>query len=398
VMYSSAGSILIDASFDHKFCLDLLEAFMDKTPRITRGLEPRVIRGEQSNTSIVYGKKYVLKLVRRLKEGTSPDVEIGRFLTDRTRFKNTPASIGSLEYVHNNKSSTLGSVSAFVPNRGDAWTIFMTSLKRFCAKTTKVGNRELEPFLKMAELLGKRTMQLHLALASDPTDQSFAPIPFSYASKQDLSKSLRKQARQAIQALRKARAELPISVRPFADELIGAGSKIDQRFGRLRGQKIKALQSRIHGDYHLGQVLFDGRDFYIIDFEGEPARSYDERKLKSSPLRDVAGMLRSFHYAANVALMEQGAGQPRNVALEQNLKLWHERVCAAFLNGYFKAGKGAPILPTGKQETQLLLETYLLQKAFYELMYEINHRPAWVLVPILGILELISSTKNEERT
>jgi maltose alpha-D-glucosyltransferase/alpha-amylase len=201
-------------------------------------------------------------------------------------------------------------------------------------------------------------------------------------------------AGRALQALRRALAGLPEPLRQSGQRILALEGQIIERFRSALDQPIEALRTRVHGDYHLGQVLVSGDDFYIIDFEGEPARSLTERRNKNSPLQDVAGMLRSFHYAPYAVLFGQAPGvafDDEDVrALEPWARLWHHWTSAAFLKSYLATADGAPFLPRSPESMRAMLDIYLLDKAIYELAYELNNRPAWVQIPVEGILQLVA--------
>jgi maltose alpha-D-glucosyltransferase/alpha-amylase len=233
---------------------------------------------------------------------------------------------------------------------------------------------------------------MHLALAS-ATDPNFTPEPFTDHYRQGLYHGFIGQANRSLRLLRKQLPSLQDSAAGFARSVLQHESQIRERFQPLRSQRISGTRIRHHGDYHLGQVLYTGKDFIIIDFEGEPARALSERRLKRSPLRDVAGMLRSFQYAAYAALFGQVAGvipRPENMAaLEQWAEFWTHHVGEAFLRAYLHAASGAAFLPASQTELRILLDVYVMDKALYEVSYELNNRPDWVRIPLAGILRLL---------
>ena len=358
---------------------------------------PHRLKGEQSNTSIRFGQKYMLKLMRRLEPGVSPEVEIGRHLAAR-RFSHSPMFLGELEYVpEGGKAITLCTVHRFMPARGDAWTTFVNELARW--RTLAVSSRlppvpggwleaslkpiprqvrkMMGPFIGWAERLGRRTGELHTALAARNDNPEFEAERMTQQDYDRRVRELLDQGAASLRMVRAVRARLPAGLRESIDRLTGLGAAIRARLADRGCPPLSALMIRTHGDYHLGQVLYTGRDFLIIDFEGEPARSLEERRRKQSPLRDVAGMLRSFHYAACVGL---GAG-PRADA-------WYGWICAAFMLGYREAAWSAGLLEN-EGDLRRLLDVHLLEKALYELRYELNNRPDWVHVPLTGILSLL---------
>jgi maltose alpha-D-glucosyltransferase/alpha-amylase len=253
----------------------------------------------------------------------------------------------------------------------------------------------LGPYLVSTQLLGQRTAELHLALASDTTDPLFAPEPFSAHYQRSIYQSMRSVAGQAFPLLRRRCPTLAAPVRELAQRVLEREAEVGKRFQAVLGRKITAMRIRHHGDYHLGQVLYTGKDFVIIDFEGEPARPLSERRIKRSPLRDVAGMLRSFHYAVYTALFAQEAHGVADSQIEirssrESLaRVWQIWVSAVFLKSYRDIASRAPFLPRSLEELQVLLDAYLLEKAVYELSYELNNRPEWVRIPLAGILQLL---------
>jgi maltose alpha-D-glucosyltransferase/alpha-amylase len=249
------------------------------------------------------------------------------------------------------------------------------------------------PYLESARLLGQRTGELHVALAQASDNPSFAPESLTDFYRQGLYQSMLGEASQTFRLLRRRLHTLPPAVQSDAQRVLECERDVRQRFRALRDRRITAMRTRIHGDYHLGQVLYTGKDFIIIDFEGEPARPISVRRLKQSPLRDVAGMLRSFHYAVYTTLLEQTADiRPEDLAaFAPWARVWYCWVSAAFLKAYGAvAGQGA-FLPQTQEERQVLLDAYLLEKVLYELRYELNSRPDWVNIPLQGLLELVAA-------
>jgi maltose alpha-D-glucosyltransferase/alpha-amylase len=380
--------------------------------------EPVPLQVEQSNTSVVYGNRFILKLYRRLDDGINPELEVGRYLTEVSHFPYTAAVAGAVE-LRRKKSPplTLGILQCFVPSQGDAWEYTRNAVRLYFAEvqarhaeipTLAVSSQALPdtpdntasplldgcigPYLESARLLGQRTGELHRALARGGDFADFAPEPLTDFYRQGLYQSMLGQATHALQLLRRRLKVLPEAVQSDAQQILERERDLRQRFRRLRDQRVTALRIRIHGDYHLGQVLYTGKDFVIIDFEGEPARPLSVRRMKRSPLRDVAGMLRSLHYAAYAVLLDQTAGRPEDTAaLEAWARLWYLRVSALFLYAYQTEAAQDALLPVKPEDFQVLLEAYLLDKALYELQYELNSRPDWVKVPLQGILQLLAS-------
>jgi maltose alpha-D-glucosyltransferase/alpha-amylase len=252
----------------------------------------------------------------------------------------------------------------------------------------------IEAYLETARVLGERTAELHRVLASDPREGAFAPEPFSLLYQRSLYQSMRSLQIHAFASLKQTRTRLPEDVQPLCDEVLSRGTDALGMFGELRGRRFGGMRIRIHGDYHLGQVLRVGRDFAIIDFEGEPARPASERRLKRSPLRDVAGMLRSFDYATQAALttgLETGRVRSEDAgSLIPWGQFWADWVSAAFVRAYLDTLDGSQLLPEPAEQS-LLLNIFLLEKAVYELGYELDNRPTWAHIPMRGILRLLGT-------
>lgn len=385
-------------------------------------IEATVSRAEQSNTSIIYGDRLILKLYRKLDVGLNPDQEIGAFLTERA-FQNTSHLAGAIE-LHAQKSQpmTLGLLQNFVHNEGDAWSYTLDSVSKFLdsAHMEKVEvphvdfsveqllhriqdapGTVFEPlgsYLESVRILGQRTAEMHRILASETREAAFKPEPFSTLYQRSLFQSQRGLTAQVFQMMRKKIKDLPETMRQDAQSILDLREDILNRFRSMLKRKINAVRTRIHGDYHLGQVLFTGKDFIIIDFEGEPLRPISERRIKRSPLRDVAGMLRSFHYAAYSALFSRQTGgtmRPEECqSLESWARFWNLWVSVYFFKGYMNVASREAFIPHEAEELQILLECYLLEKAIYEVGYELNNRPDWLKIPFQGILQLVGSAAS----
>ncbi len=431
-------SVLYDGMIDEDFCAMLLKAmgrrrtFRGKSGEIVtlptrmfrriRGsgeadLAPVPVNVEQSNTSVTYGNQFILKLFRRLEEGTNPDLEIGRFLTENTPFTNISQVAGSLEYRQGRrKSLSLAILQSYVQNEGDAWGYTLDFLERYfdgvlAHPTVQVPPIPRKPLLSLlqeppslaqetigsylvsAQLLGQRTAELHIALASGLQNPDFAPEPYTLIYQTSLYQSLRGFAIRTMQLLRSNLKYLPEERQAVARQILDMEKNVIERYNLIRKQKIAAARIRCHGDYHLGQVLYTGNDFVIIDFEGEPARSLSERRLKRSPLRDVAGMLRSFHYVAHSAILKQmplsSSPEDDKPLLQHWAQYWYTWVSVEFLNTYLDIMAQTGLLPAKPEHLKILLEAFLLDKALYEVSYELNNRPDWVEVPLQGILNLM---------
>jgi maltose alpha-D-glucosyltransferase/alpha-amylase len=394
-------------------------AWRERRPTNLGSLEPSLLSAEQSNTSIRYGDRFILKLFRKIESGPNPDLEVGVFLTERKGFPHTPPVCGWLEYrPRHGETAALAILVGFVANEGDAWEYTLDAVGRFfdrllvraaatrpapaprrallalAAEAAPPLARELVgPYLDAAALLGRRTAELHLALASEPEEPDFAPEPFSRNDQRSLHQSCRNLAEETLALLRRKLPDLPEDARGVAEDVLGRRAELQRRLRPLLDRRLTALRTRTHGDYHLGQVLWTGRDFVIIDFEGEPARPLSTRRSKRSPLRDVAGMLRSYHYAAHQGLsshLAKGAVRPEHAAAVRSwADQWHLWTASAFLRSYLETARGAAFLPRERGELQDLLVIHLLEKAVYELAYELNNRPAWVALPLRGVVDLL---------
>ena len=429
--------VLYDALYDGRFSKLLLDAIargrrfkgegaelhaqQSKVFRKLRGgpdasLEPSLLKGEQSNTSIIYGDRLILKIYRRITEGLNPDVEIGRFITEKTSFAHVPALAGFFEIrKRRGEPTTVGILQELVSNEGDAWRYTLDSLGRYFEEILgrhpdpqeaaprresliQLAQQEGVPalaqevmgaYLSSARLLGQRTGEFHRALASDAKDPAFAPEPYTALYRRSHYQSMRTLADQALALLEQRLPKLPDEVRPDAARLLKMEGTIFDGLRPILEKKITGMRIRCHGDYHLGQVLFTGKDFVITDFEGEPARPISERRIKRSPLRDVAGMLRSFNYAALTKLKSNSLRPEDAVQLKPWAHYWSLWVSVTYLKGFLEATAEAVFMPKSSEEIALLLNIYLLEKAVYELRYELNNRPAWIDVPLAGILEIL---------
>jgi maltose alpha-D-glucosyltransferase/alpha-amylase len=357
-------------------------------------------------------------LFRKVEVGLNPDLEISRFLT-RREFPHSACLLGSLDYKGpDGQAVSLGMLSEFLPEATDGWQYTLDSLSQFYERVSTVGPGSVEPpavkedlialarqdpsqeeeellgsYLATARLLGDRTAALHVALGSEAEDPEFATEPFTPFYVRSVFQSMRGLARQNFALLRKRLKLLPESSVADAEQVLKSEDSVLRRLRLLTERRIEARRIRCHGDYHLGQVLHTGKDIVIIDFEGEPARSLSERRLKRCPLRDVAGMIRSFHYAAFGALLRQAeAGVLSALDLERFepwARRWFQHASTAFLRAYFARMRGG-LLPESGDELSVLLTAYLVDKAIYELGYELNNRPTWVGIPLKGILHQVN--------
>jgi maltose alpha-D-glucosyltransferase/alpha-amylase len=379
-------------------------------------LAPKRLTSEQSNTSIAYGERLILKLFRRVESGPNPDVEIGEHLTTRTSFRRAPRVAASIEYeAAGEPVAHLAVAQQFVASQADGWSHALGELRRFYDEVTvrDAPDPALLPpvhvldlatastphaicdltgaYIDSAHVLGRRTAELHLALASDTTTEAFAPEPWTRDDVERVRADALGQIRRARGVFEPERAGLSPDLAADARGLLErAEAALRERYDASRGSLPDGTASRIrvHGDYHLGQVLWAEGDFYILDFEGEPARPLDERRRKESPLKDVAGMLRSFSYAAYAALFAHSAGRTGEFDRVQPwAHAWERWTGAAFLKGYLAAAGAAAFLPVDPVQRAALLDLFLLEKALYELNYELNSRPDWARIPLRGLAE-----------
>ncbi|MBI4565882.1 MAG: maltose alpha-D-glucosyltransferase [Planctomycetes bacterium] len=387
--------------------------------RGTGTLESSLLKAEQTNSSVLFGDRLILKIYRRLDEGINPDLEIGTFLTEGVAFPHTPDVAGQLELRRPERPPvTVATLQQFLPNQGDAWTYTLDQLGLYFERVLAappdkseapvptlpildlteqplppLAQEMIAAYLESARLIGQRTAELHAALASTSQYPDFAPEPFSELYQRSLYQSMRSLGTRVFQQLRRSLPNLPASVRDEAHHVLGLEPKIMRTFQAIVPKKLSALRIRIHGDYHLGQLLYTGKDFVIIDFEGEPARPLSERRFKRSPLRDVAGMLRSFQYAAASALMKETASgeipPERLPAMEAWGRYWQRWISSAFLKAYLEVAAKGSFLPKAREELRLMLNLYILEKAVYELGYELNNRPEWLAIPLKAISELM---------
>ncbi|WP_119300611.1 maltose alpha-D-glucosyltransferase [Dongia deserti] len=360
---------------------------------------------EQSNSSVIISDHAVLKIFRRLSEGEHPELEIARFLTEVAHFQNTPPLLGTAEQVgQDGRRHALAILTGFVRNQGDGWVFTTEYLDRIFDDVRVVeGADTVAPEERHAAYLGqiatlaRRTAELHIAFASGIDEPNFKPEPIRAADIAVWAGSAKTLAQAAFAQLAKAQAAAPEAVSGSIDTLLERKDECFTAIDQLGKGPITASKTRIHGDYHLGQVLVAKNDFYIIDFEGEPTRTLQERRLKSSPFKDVAGMLRSFEYAEWSALFAIAEHEADSVArLLPFAEAWRQCAQATFLNGYFEAIGDCPSCPKDRAEADRLLNLFTLEKALYEICYEATNRPTWLRIPIAGLQTALDSLKGQK--
>lgn len=373
----------------------------------------RVLGVEQSNTSIQFRDVFFLKLYRRAENGTNPDLETIRYLSEVQRFGHVPTFAAGMEYQGPGfDSAALGLLVDYVPSQGDAWSYALQAVQRYFDNilTLQPGDLRIarpasllsvEPgtvpqefagladgfFLSMVELLGRRTGELHLRLAADTTNDAFKSEPFSRLYQRAVYQSLRSLLKRVIASLKRERRRISDDDRTaLLDRALALEPRLLSQFARIIEGRIAARKIRIHGDYHLGQVLFTGKDFIIIDLEGEPARPLGERRLKYSAFRDIGGMIRSFHYAVSQQFLNHTTTRPEDApALQSWVPVWYDYVSGVFLSSYLATVDGANFVPADRDSLHRMLTVYLLEKAVYEVSYELDNRPDWLAIPITGL-------------
>ncbi len=383
---------------------------------------------EQSNSNVVFGDQLIFKLYRRLGEGMNPELEIGEHLTSKAHFANTAPLAAAIELQGVRGSitpQTLGLVLTFVANQGDAWHTFVDHAQRdfealgaltaeqMSALCTPADGgcagdgTEVPPAVQsvigaplgLVRLLGQRTAEMHAALADDHLDPAFAPEPYSVNYQRLLFQSMRNTTRSAMQALSQRVSTLTGEASEMGRWLLANDRAVLEMFRKLTSLPVGVPRIRIHGDYHLGQVLWTGKDFIIIDFEGEPLRSVGERRLKRSPMRDVAGMVRSFDYASWTALrLHRKLLPPETGSSERDVpgaKLWSGWLSREFVRAYTVRLRELreDLVWENLAETELVLRCWVLEKALYEVSYELNSRPDWVEIPLRAIVDIIKDGK-----
>lgn len=364
-------------------------------------LAATVLEGEQSNTSILFGGRLILKLIRRVESGPHPDEEIGLFLSEVPGFENSPPLAGVIRYhPPGGQPMSIGLLHGYIPNEGDAWRFTVEAVRLFLERVMDARSSERrEPAgvgadLESARILGRRTARLHLALASRPDQPGFAPEPFTIEYQRSLHLSMCALAERVFDALRRNMERIPTEAKGDAERLLARRVEVLDRFAWVRDRPVSALRTRVHGDYHLGQVLWTGGDFVILDFEGEPSQPLVTRRVKQSPLRDVAGMVRSYHYAAfhalSTFLATHAATREEQAAWRSSANDWYAWVSGAFVETYLQAMGDSPVLPRLQRDLQGLLSIHLLEKAVYELGYELDNRPEWVWLPLQGIAQVLA--------
>jgi maltose alpha-D-glucosyltransferase/alpha-amylase len=393
--------------------------------RSAEGAAPGAPSAGRGEGRVSFAQGLALKLFRRLEGGPNPDVEVGSFLAVKAGFRHVPPVAGRLEYrPARGESATLAVLKGFVANEGDAWHLFLDGVRRYLEQVMTERFRlapvplPAEPLLDLStgeappslaqellgntlesvRLLGQRIGELHVALSSDRDDPSFAPEPFTPFYQRSLYQSFRNLCQGAVDALRRKLPGLPAEARSDAETVAGLEGEILNLVRDVLESRIAALRTRVHGDLHLGQVLWTGRDFVIVDFQGDPSRSLSSRRLKRSPLQDVAGMIRSIHFAAARGLSRHvtqgGVPADQSASLEAWIQYWSQWVSSGFLRSYLRATDGVEFLPATRRELGGLLFVHLLEEAVREMGHEIERHPEGLRLSLLGIRRLVETRRG----
>jgi maltose alpha-D-glucosyltransferase/alpha-amylase len=376
---------------------------------LTRDYQPGPLElppTEGSNSTLILGDKLFIKAYRHLQQGINPEMEIGRFLTDASPYPNIVPLAGALQYHGPGETTvTLALLQGFVDNQGDAWSYTVDYLERFfedalhsdLINAGAVDESLHSGYLVQLETLGRRTGELHQALARPTGDPAFEPEPITGADLTAWRKVVSQELRQNLKKLQRALSHLSDELREDAEHLLVGKERLLEWCETRLPAAIQANKTRYHGDYHMGQVLLVKNDFIIIDFEGEPARPLANRRIKHSPLRDVAGMLRSFNYAAEYALSQSTAERPLDLPqLRPLAESWEEATREAFLSGYRATIKGCSSYPADESHAEALIALFTLEKALYELRYELQNRPDWLNVPVKGLLAFLQTVSESD--
>lgn len=379
------------------------EITLDRTDEVQR------LAQEQSNTSVMVGTAMVMKVLRRLEQGIHPEIEVGAYLTDVAHFERIPPLYGSVVMTDSGgRETALAVLQGFIRNQGDGWSYTQDYLDRVMEEALlaspetadeETGHHEF--FLTLMTLLGTRVAEMHKAFALESGIDAFQPEPATNADFEAWAANLHEQAELTRTMLERAHADLPEEERALCDSLFDNWLHIEDRIKGLRElgatDAARLMKTRFHGDFHLGQVLMAHNDWVLLDFEGEPTRRLEERRSRNSALKDVAGMLRSFNYAAWTALFRQADFNPQAIErLTDYAADWERSTVAAFMSGYREGIEGCAVWPEDNDTATTLLEAFTLEKALYEIAYEVANRPDWLGIPLRGVLRLIVPETPEE--
>lgn len=368
-------------------------------------LTSQVLAVDSSNTAVTFGDRYFFKLYRKMFDETNPEVEVVQFLTQHSDFRHLPAFAGSISYEGTDEAKgrtcqqTYGMMQQLVSSRQDTWTQTGDFLDAFLTAFADGVFAIEEAVFEQVEKLAQRTAEMHLGLfTTNPAHEAFVAEPFTDDYRRFLHRRLSHLLSNRYALLHNCLPQLDPQARQLANDFFASETKIRQFIDDFLNRPLHSLRTRIHGDYHLGQVLTDAGDYIIIDYEGEPESSIADRKVKHSPLKDVAGMVRSYHYAVSARLCNAAeAGQPGPERLQQAAQRWYRLMRGTFLEAYRHRISQPHVLFAGDTEFNYLLTLYLLEKAVYELGYELSYRPGWVNIPLRGIADAVAEMKKLQR-
>jgi maltose alpha-D-glucosyltransferase/alpha-amylase len=352
---------------------------------------------EQSNSSVIVDNQYVVKVLRKVTAGIHPEFEIGRFLADVAHFNNAPALLGTVELVEGKTRTALAIVHAFIQNQGDAWGVTGASLDRLLDEQRMLPDEVAADTSEMASMfqrmrqIGRRTAELHRAFASYDVE-GFTPEPISPDDNAQWSEAIVERATRVFEMLQNNANRLAEPVAKLAQRLVGQREAINAHIESLKSVRFDGSKIRHHGDFHLGQVLIAKDDAYILDFEGEPRQSLEQRRRKAPPARDVAGFLRSIDYVISAALdRAPNLTVEERPVLAQRIRLWGARLSGAFWDSYRQTLANPTIWPADEAQASQLLDIFQLEKAFYEIEYELTNRPTWTHIPLDGTWRILES-------
>jgi maltose alpha-D-glucosyltransferase/alpha-amylase len=427
IRHQASLGALYDAVYDERFCWALIEAASRQADDAVAGgrlrawktslfdpleQQAREIDGhrapgsEGSNSAIILGDSLFLKIYRRDRTGVNPEVEMGRFLTERSPFAHIARLAGAIEFHGDDGHvASIAVLQEHVAAQGDAWSQVTNHLERFfedcLVRPAEEQWSEVATShglnLALMRQLGQRTGELHAALARHTEDPAFDPEPVTAEDLSAWQQVMQDEARATFELLKRHQARLGEAAREAAERLLAMDEALMQRIGAMATSGFEGLKTRFHGDFHLGQALVVENDLVLIDFEGEPARSLEARRRKHTPLKDVAGMLRSFSYAAHSAVRRVTADRAMGdtALLAVFAQDWVARATEAFLLGYEAAeGAESALYAAGLRGSSQMVALLAIEKALYEVRYEINNRPDWADIPLTGVLSLLTDPQS----
>jgi maltose alpha-D-glucosyltransferase/alpha-amylase len=357
----------------------------------------RAVDTEQSNTTVLVGSHYAVKLFRRIEPGINPEIEVGRFLTEVAGFANMPSLLGTVEMVEGETRRAVAVIHRFIENQGDAWSVTNAYLDRYVEERRLLSGEaptesdEQPAYLLRMRQVGRRVAEMQLALASRDDVPDFRPEPITPADVGKWTEEVLRHGQRAFGKLARHRANAKDADRALIDEILAYETSLPAYLRGLLPESIDAMKIRHHGDFHLGQMLIVKDDVVILDFEGEPRRSLAERRRKAAAARDVAGLIRSIDYSATAALERALKSAPdEHGTIARSLEDWRERSVTAMLAAYREFMVDARLWPAQADDVDRLLDFFLLEKACHELEYEMVHRPDWLRVPLTGMARIIS--------